>query len=340
MKKLICSTLLAVAIGFSLPCHATDLPGKGVTVKPGRATWTTGFFHEAIVRKGLKELGYKVKKPKDLSVPIFYKSLTLGDVDYWVNGWFPLHDAQLPEDFEEKVEVLGYVVKAGGLQGYMVSKKHAEEFGMTSLADFKRPEVRKAFDKDGDGKADLVSCPPGWGCVKVINHHMKEYGLEDSVEPISASYEAAMAGAIAEYKSGQPIFYYTWSPNWTLFKLKPGIDTMWIGVPETRPMEAQMAGVDRMEVTGVEGSLTETLKAGFVVSDVRIVANKKFTDANPAAKKFFELFHISVADISEQNTKMNEGEKSPKDIDRHAQEWIDNHQVEWASWLEEAKNAS
>jgi ABC-type proline/glycine betaine transport system substrate-binding protein len=72
-------------------------PGKGTTVQPARATWNTGFFQEALVRKGLEELGYKVKTPKDLANPIFYKSVALGDVDYWTNGWFPMHNASCPK---------------------------------------------------------------------------------------------------------------------------------------------------------------------------------------------------------------------------------------------------
>lgn len=340
MKKMICSTLVATVLGFGLSCQAADLPGKGITVKPARATWTTGFFHEAIVREGLKELGYKVKKPKDLSVPIFYKSVTLGDVDYWTNGWFPMHDAQLPKNFNEKAEKVGYVVKAGGLQGYMVSKKYADQFGITSLDDFKRPEVRKAFDKDGDGKAELVSGQPGWASHEITKYHLKQYGLEDVIESTNASYEAAMAGAYAEYKNGEPVLFYTWSPNWTIFKMKPGQDTVWINVPETKPTEAQLPFAERMEVEGVEGSVTKVMKAGFVVSDVQVVANKKFLTKNPAAKKFLQLFHIPLADISEQNTKMNEGEKSSKDIERHAKAWIAAHQEEWQSWIAEAKKAA
>ena len=44
-------------------------------------------------------LGYKVNKPKDLTNPIFYKALTLGDLDYWCNGWFPMHNNQLRNNF-------------------------------------------------------------------------------------------------------------------------------------------------------------------------------------------------------------------------------------------------
>ncbi len=318
----------------------SHLPGKGITVTPARATWNTGFFQEALVRKALTELGYKVKKPKDLQNPIFYKSVALGDVDYWTNGWFPNHDSQLPKNFHEKAALYGYVVKAGGLQGYLVSKKAVEQFGIKSLDDFKRPEVIKAFDKNRDGKADLTACPPGWGCENVIAHHIKVYGLKDYINPVKASYEAGMASALGAHKAGEPIFFYTWAPNWTIFKLKPGKDVMWINVPKIMPKESQAPGKDRMTVSGIQGAVSDPVKLGFVVSDIRIVANKAFIAKNPAIKKFFEVFKLPLLDISGQNTRMNEGEKSQKDIDRHADEWIAKNKAQWDAWLDMARKAA
>ncbi len=321
--------------------HALNMkPGKGVTVKPARATWNTGFFQEALVRRGLEELGYKVKRPRDLQNPLFYKSVYLGDVDYWTNGWFPIHNSQMPKNFFDRADMYGYVVKAGGLQGYMVSKRDADKYGITSLADFKRPEVRKAFDDDGDGKADLTACPPGWGCEKTIGHHLKVYGLEDSIKPIKASYEAGMAAALGRYKSGEPASFYTWAPNWTIFKFKPGKDAVWINVPEIKPTETQKDDVDKMTASGVKGAVTDPINLGFVVSDIRIVANNKFVNANPAAKKFFEVFKLPLSDLNEQNTRMNEGEKSPKDIARHVDEWIEKNKATWNGWLEAARKAA
>jgi glycine betaine/proline transport system substrate-binding protein len=340
LKRLLMAVTVTSMVLIGTAQADNSKPGKGVTVRPARATWNTGFFQEAIVHKGLEELGYKVKKAKDLSVPIFYKALSLGDLDYWTNGWFPMHEAEVPKGFYEKAEKVGYVLKAGGLQGYLVSKEHVDKYGITSLEDFKRDEVKKAFDKNGDGKADLTACPPGWGCEGIISHHMEVYGLADSVNPITASYEAGMASALAEYKAGEPIFFYTWAPNWTIFKLKPGQDVMWINVPETLPTEAQMLGKDRMEVSGIEGGVSDPVKLGFVVSDIQIVANKTFMADNPAATKFFELFTLSLTDVNEQSTKMNEGEKSQKDIERHADEWIAKNSATWNSWLDEARKAA
>ncbi len=333
--------LVLLTLSLVIPAFAADqMPGKGVKVQPARATWNTGYFQEALVRDGLKELGYDVAAPKELQNPLFYQSVMLGDVDYWTNGWFPNHVSQMPKRSEERVEIIGYVVKAGGLQGYLVSKKEVEKYDIKSLDDFKRPEVMKAFDANGDGKADLTACPPGWGCEKVITHHFKVYGLDDYINPIKAGYSASMADTLARYKSGEPIFFYTWAPNWTIGMLKPGTDVMWINVPEIMPLETQKAGEDRMTVSGIEGSVTDPLKAGFVVSDIQIVANKEFVNKNPAARKFFEVFTLPLSDINVQNTRMENGEKSQKDIERHAKEWISANQEKWNSWLEEARKAA
>jgi glycine betaine/proline transport system substrate-binding protein len=264
----------------------------------------------------------------------------LGDVDYWTNGWFPNHVSQMPKGSDQRVELVGYVVKAGGLQGYLVSKRDVEKYDIKSLDDFKRPEVMKAFDSNGDGKADLTACPPGWGCEKVITHHFKAYDLGDYINPIKAGYSASMADTIARYKAGQPIFFYTWAPNWTIGMLKPGVDVEWINVPKIDPLDSQKAGEDRMTVSGIEGAVTDPLKAGFVVSDIQIVANKKFLEKNPAAKQFFEVFTLSLSDINEQNTRMENGEKSQADIERHVQEWIKANQDKWNGWLDAARKAA
>ena len=169
---------------------------------------------------------------------------------------------------------------------------------------------------------------------------MKVYDLEDHINPVKAAYEAGMASALGNYKSGGPVFFYTWTPNWTIFKLKPGQDVVWINVPEINPTEAQAPDKDRMSVSEVEGAVSAPINLGFVVSDIQIVANKAFMEKNPAAKKFFEVFALPLSDISGQNTLMNEGEKSQKDIERHVADWIGKNEAKWNGWLEEARKAA
>ncbi len=78
--------------------HLPEKPGRGVTVRPASDTWTTGFFLETLYSRALEDLGYEVKNPKKRGAPIFYRSLSMGDVDFWANGWFPLHDEFLPRN--------------------------------------------------------------------------------------------------------------------------------------------------------------------------------------------------------------------------------------------------
>ncbi|SIO09661.1 glycine betaine/L-proline ABC transporter substrate-binding protein ProX [Halodesulfovibrio marinisediminis] len=335
-------TLLVIVIFFcsTQAFAAPQLPGKGVVVKPARATWNTGFFHAALVERGLEELGYTVKKAKDLPNALAYKSIAMGDVDYWPNTWLPNHKSYMGGDFFDKTSFYGYVVKAGGLQGYLVSKISAEKLNITSLDDFKRPEVIAEFDRNGDGKADLTACPPGWGCERDIDRHLKIYGLKKYVKPIKAAYEASMAAAYAAQQAGEPIFFYTWTPNWTVFKLKPGEDVVWINVPEIIPSEEEKDFVDIMTVENLCGAVSSPLKMGFAASDIRIVANKAFAEKNPAARRFFEVFKMPLEDINKQNSLLNSGEKSNKDIQRHVNEWIAENKATWNGWLEEARKAA
>ena len=317
-----------------------ELPGKGVTVKQGRCSWDTGYFHETLVRKALRELGYECKKPKMLQNPMFYVSVAQGEIDFWANSWFPNQYPQLPKNFYDTADAYGYVVKSGGLQGYLIDKKHQEKFNITSLADFKREEVKEAFDTNGDGKADLVGCPPGWNVAKVMEHHLKVYGLEDHINLVQASYNAMFADVLGNYMDGNGVLYYTWAPNWAIYKLKPGEDVVWINVPEIKPMEDFAGMEDRMVASGIEGAVSDPIKLGFITNDIRIVANKNFVKENPAARKLFEIFKVSVEDISAQNARMKNGEDTQEDIDRHADQWIKAHRKTWNSWLEQARHAA
>ena len=60
----------------------------------------------------------------------------------------------------------------------------------------------------------------------------------------------------------------------------------------------------------------------------------------PTQQTVDSLMKLDLADVNEQNTKMQEGEKSAKDIQRHVKEWIGKNQETWDSWLEAARQAA
>jgi glycine betaine/proline transport system substrate-binding protein len=334
---------VALAIGLatvgSAGAMAADKPGKGVTVQPARATWNTGYFQAEIYIRALRELGYTVKKPKELKNEIFYQAVAQGDVDFWVNGWFPLHNDK-KKIIAGKASIVGYVAKGGALQGYLVDKKTADRLNIKSLEDFKRKEVKKAFDSNGDGKADLVACPPGWGCEQVIKHQLNAYDLRDHINPVKAEYSASMAAAVGRFKSGKSIFFYTWTPNWTVGILKPGKDVVWIGVPFPSLPKGQEKFEKATTVAGVAGCVSDPCKMGWPANDLRPVVNNKFMEKNPAAKRLFEVVSIPLGDIFEQNAKMQNGENKQSDIERHAEAWVAKNRKLFDGWLAEARKAA
>jgi glycine betaine/proline transport system substrate-binding protein len=339
MRGVAIGLVLGAGLALTGTALAQDMPGKGVTVKPARATWNTGYFQAAVYIRALKDLGYTVEAPKELKNEIFYQAVAQGDVHFWVNGWFPLHN-NMEKIFSKGASVVGNVAKGGALQGYLVDKKTAERLNIKSLEDFKRDDVKKAFDSNDDGKADLVACPPGWGCEKVITHQIDAYDLGDHVNVIKAEYSASMADAVGRFKNGQPIFFYTWTPNWTVGMLKPGRDVVWIGVPYPSLPEDQKKFEDQTTVEGVAGCVSDPCKMGWPANDIRPVVNNAFMEKNPAARKLFEVASIPLQDIFAQNAKMQGGENKAADIERHADEWIAKNRDMYDGWLAEARKAA
>jgi glycine betaine/proline transport system substrate-binding protein len=339
-KKLITMVgFMSMALFAVASCSSdggSDLPGEGVTVQPARATWDTGYFNEALYSRGLEDLGYTVKDHVEIDNPLFYQQVALGDVDFWANGWFPAHD-QYSEFFEGKAEIVGTVIPLGGIEGYLVDKAGAEEFGIKDLGDFSDPAIAAAYDTDGNGKANLVGCPSGWGCTNIQAHHLDDLGLSDFIDHGTVDYNVAMADLIARYNTGEHVLFYTWTPNWTVDVLAPGKDVVWIGVPRfSSPLEITEADTTH---SGMIGAVSDPLLSGWSASDIQVVANSEFLADNPSAKKLFEVMRLELSTVAQQNNKMNQGEKSQADIERHVDEWIAANQATWDSWIEAGKKA-
>ncbi len=314
-------------------------PGSGETLVIGRPTWDTGWFQAEIMAQLLGELGYVIDGPITYDNEDFYREVQAGTVDLWVNGWFPLHDQLLPEGPSTGAERIGFEVKGGALQGYMADLATIEATGIETLADLADPEVAARFDRDGNGKADLIGCNLDWACHPVVEHHLEAYGLSETVEQISSDHGPLMQSAANRYAQGQPVLYYTYSPNWTLGVLVPGRDVTWIPVPEPS-LPAGMADQETDTVVpGIEGCPADPCAMGFPPNDIRSVANSRLLEEQPAIASLLEQFSITLDDISAQNALMYRGEDSSADIEEHAADWISDNRTLVDRWLDAATQA-
>jgi len=298
------------------------------SVQPVWGNIAEEWFQNEVIFRGLEKIGYDVKTPLEVEITVAHVAVGNGDADFYAVHWDPLQTAFYEKGGgDEKMTKVGSIA-TGALQGYLIDKKTAEKYNVTSVEQLKDPEIAKIFDTNSDGKADLTGCNPGWGCERVIEHHLKAYDLAPTVTHNQGSYFALMADTITRFKKGDPILYYTWTPLWVSGILVPGENVQWLTVPYT-----DLPGGEENAKT----KLPDGRNVGFSVNDIRILANNEFLADNPAVKKFFELVRIPINDISAQNLKMNQGEDSMKDIRRHADEWIKANQDDFDKWVAEAK---
>ncbi|NDJ56665.1 glycine betaine/L-proline ABC transporter substrate-binding protein ProX [Enterobacteriaceae bacterium 4M9] len=323
------SVLFATAFAslVSTTAFAADLPGKGISVKPAQSTISEETFQTLLVSRGLEKLGYNVEKPSEVDYNVAYTSLAAGDVTFLATNWQPLHDDMYKAAGGDNKFYREGVYVTGAAQGYLIDKKTAQQYNITNIAQLKDPKIAKLFDTNGDGKADLTGCNPGWGCEAVINHQIDAYGLAKTVTHNQGNYAAMMADTITRYKEGKPVIYYTWTPYWVSDVLKPGKDVVWLQVPFSA-----MPG----EQKDIDTTLPNGANYGFPVNMMHIVANKAWAQKNPAAAKLFSVMKLLISDINAQNAMMHEGRASEADIQRHVDGWIKAHQAQFDGWVKEA----
>ncbi|MGL5701401.1 MAG: glycine betaine/L-proline ABC transporter substrate-binding protein ProX, partial [Kluyvera sp.] len=303
----------AFATLVSTSAFAADLPGKGITVQPVQSTLSEETFQTLVVSRALEKLGYTVSKPNEVDYNVGYTSIAAGDATFTAVNWIPLHDDMYEAAGGDKKFYREGALVNGAAQGYLIDKKTADQYHITNIEQLKDPKIAKLFDTNGNGKADLTGCTPGWGCEAVINHQMDAYGLTKTVDHNQGNYAAMMADTITRFKEGKPVLYYTWTPYWASDVLKPGKDVVWLQVPFSA-----LPGVQK----NLDTKLSNGANYGFPVSTMHIVANKAWAEKNPAAAKLFAIMKLPLTDINAQNAMMHDGKSSEADVQGQVDGWI------------------
>jgi glycine betaine/proline transport system substrate-binding protein len=327
-RNLLATSLLALG----LAAHGADsLPGKGIKVQPLQSSVAEETFQTLLVSRALQKLGYEVQPVKEVEPATAHIAVANGDATFVANHWNPLHaDFYKSAGGDAKLTRQG-TYTANAAQGYLIDKKTADKYKITHINQLKDPKLAKLFDTNGDGKADLTGCNPGWGCEAVIEHQLTAFKLRDTVTHAQGSYPALMADTMTRFKQGKPILYYTWTPYWVSSVLRPGQEVVWLEVPFS-----SLPG----EQSKLDTKLPSGKNYGFTLNTEHIMANKAFVGQNPVAGKLFEVMALPIADINTQNQRMNEGQNKPQDIARHTDGWIKANQKTFDGWIAQALAAA
>jgi glycine betaine/proline transport system substrate-binding protein len=311
------STHLAMA-------QPASLPGTGIKVQALQSPVAEETFQTMLVDRALAALGYATQPIKEVEYPTAHIAIANGDATFMAVHWDPLH-----KDFYDHAGGDARLMRVGqysgpAAQGFLIDKATADKYRITNIGQLRDPALAKLFDHDGDGKADLTGCNPGWGCEQAIAQNMDGYQLRATINVVQGNYAALIADTIGRHRRGEPVLYFAWTPYWVNAVMVPGQDVVWLQVPATsypgHPPTRLADGSDY----------------GFTMNTTRIVVNRAWAAANPAAVKLFDVMQLPLADINAQNERMRSGENSQADIARHTEGWIRFHQKTFDGWIAQA----
>ena len=366
------ATFLARTLGLvEVPAPADDtedkpvaLPGEGVHVTAGRANWSSGYFQAELYKLLLEELGYNVSDPArlELGPNLAYTAMARGEMDYWPNSWYPdhlaWHAAGLPDGslVGDNVSIVGEELLAGGLQGFLITKSFADEYGVHTMDELNRnADALAVFDATdpipGNGVADIFGCSESWTCDDIIENMIAFSGW-DNIAQVTAGYDTMFDRTLNNVNAGIPTILYAWTPSAYIAQLRPGVNVYWMGVDEilddSNP--ANQPSGEHHTQRGADGSggyasisadqcpsaadqPSGQCKIGWFAADILVTANNDFLAANPAAKALFEAVKLSVVDVSLASVALSRG-RSPTDL---AVEWVADNRDLVDQWINAAR---
>ena len=324
--------LLAVMCCVALAQNRSGSPAIGTTIRTGAGTVSDELFLAEIVNIGLNRLGFKTAPIVQLAYPLLVSAIANGDVDISPSYVEPVFDGFFENaGGESRLQKLGLICT--GINGYQIDKRTADRYHITNIQQLQDPKLAAIFDTDGDGKADLIGCDPGWSCELAIQHQMDAYHLRRTVTLKEGNYAALIAETLARYQEGKPVLFYTWYPYWLADVLKEGKDVVWLEVPFTSLPKAM--GHITEEETTVNGKNLGLGKGRF-----RSVGNRKVLEEHPVIQRFLEQLEVSVEDISQESSRIKQGENTPDQIRGHAKEWVRKNEGAFQRWLSAAGGSS
>jgi glycine betaine/proline transport system substrate-binding protein len=316
--------VLSVCVGLTAADgtgFAETLPGMGKTVHYVQGDSLGGnYVATQIVMKAMQTLGYDVKL-STMNTTLFFQAVAQGDADMDTDVNFPQREPSFRK-VEKQAETVGAgLIVGGGVNGYMIDRKTALAYNITRLEQMKDPKISGLFGQDG--KAELISCDPGWSCGDVVG-----------------KYETLMVDVISRVKSNRPAFFYAWSPSWSTSELVPGKDVVWLPTPnDALPPNVPTNGSALVNnVQGCAGG-ANPCRMAMASWNWGTVANRAFIAANPSIKALIEQVKFPLATWLHWESEIGKNGGSTMVISRLANEWLAANKLELDQWVAKASAA-
>lgn len=192
--------LLAVVFIFTAPAY-----GGAKEVRFGAVSWTGVTIKTELAKYILDSIGYKASI-RNLSVPIIYKALDVGDIDVFLGNWMPSMEG-VATKFFEKGTVEKYVANMPGAKYTLAAPSFVVEGGLKDFNDISRYAVKlghKIYGLEPGNDGNLI-------IQSMIDSNT--FGLGD-FEIVAISEPLMLAEVKTLSKEGQWVVFLGWSPHY------------------------------------------------------------------------------------------------------------------------------
>lgn len=263
----------------------------------------------------------------EMTTPIMQTSLANGDIDVIMELWHQnIIDWYDEETAAGRIENLGMTYE-GGPQFFIVPTYTAEEFGITTIEDMKKPEVVAALaDPEEPSKGAFINCITGWQCAEINRAKIQAYGLDEFYNVITLGSTGAMdAGLIGPQQSGDHTFGYYWAPtslfgnfDWTIIEEPAYNEACWDEV---------IIGRDDASYTPAEACAYETLPVDKGI-------NTGLRESAPDVVALLEKMNVGMEEISKTAAwAQNNDVDVSADRIATAKYYLETFEDKWTTWM-------
>jgi glycine betaine/proline transport system substrate-binding protein len=321
-------TALAAIAVIGAACGSDEEEVKA-TITIGDTQFESGWINNAIA-EFIIENGYgNPVEVVQMTTPIMQTSLANGDIDLHMELWqqniIDWYDAEIAAG---TIENLGQTYE-GGPQFFIVPTYTAEEFGIVTIEDLKKPEVVAALaDPEDPSKGAFINCISGWQCAEINRAKFQAYGLDEFYNVITLGSTGAMdAGLSGPQIANQHTFGYYWAPtslfglyDWTIIEEPAYTVECWDEV---------IIGRDDASYTPKEACAYETLPVDKGI-------NTGLRESAPEVVAMLEKMNVGVGPISKTAAwaLTNEVDVSADPV-ATAQYYLENFEDVWTEWMDD-----
>lgn len=318
MRKILASTSLVLGAAVAAPAFAEECG----SLKIAEMNWASAGL-AAWVDKIILEEGYgcDVALVNGDTVPTFTSMNEKGEPDVapelWVNAVKVPLDTAVAED---RMVVASEILSDGGVEGFWVPTKLAEEHDIKTIEDaLAHPELFPGAEDSSKGA--FFNCPSGWVCQIITGNQFTALGAEDKgFELVDSGSAAGLDGSIAKaFAQDKGWLGYYWAPTAILGKY--AMTRLDLGV------EHDQAEWERCTV---EADCLDPKLNQWPASEVFTVVTKEFSEENAVTMDYLGKRAWSNDTVNELLAWMGDNQATNEDGAYH---FLENYEDVWSAWL-------